>query len=212
MQNYHKGTFWVLEKNWYKCRPYNRHSAFLYDFMVDRELMVCNLKQSQTDFTYHKIDNTSYIDYIFRSNYAMEAVINCVVVKDDGCSNSDHLPVKPAAGRTLRPCVSAFPRQLKDASTQRSTCCGVRSAFEQSPCFRSTGNVWTPAYSRPCYRRQNARVEYALLEQLTLFPNASIVLEDVDTHRSNFRRRVNAQTKSARKRTRWKVRSTCGRL
>ena len=54
--------------------------------------MLCNLKQSQTDFTYHKGDNTSYIDYIFRSNYAMEAVINCVVVKDDGCSNSDHLP------------------------------------------------------------------------------------------------------------------------
>ena len=44
-------------------------------------------------------------------------------------------------------------------------------------------------------RRQNARVEHSLLEKLTLFPNASIVLEDVDTHRSNFRRRVNAQTK-----------------
>ena len=53
-----------------------------------------------------------------------------------------------------------------------------------------------PAYSRPCYRRQNAGVEHALLEQLTLFPNASIVLEDVDTNRSNFRHRVIAQTKS----------------
>ena len=51
---------------------------------------------------------------------------------------------------------------------------GLRSAFEQSLCFRSTGNVWTPAYSLPCYRRQDARVEHALLEQLTLFPNASI--------------------------------------
>ena len=82
-----------LEKNWYKCRPYNRHSALLYDFMVDRELIVCNLKQSHTDYTYHKGDNTSYIDYIFMSNYAIEAVINCMVVKDDGCSNSDHLPI-----------------------------------------------------------------------------------------------------------------------
>ena len=44
----------VLEKNWYKCRPYNIHSALLYDFMVDRELIVCNLKQSHTDYTYHK--------------------------------------------------------------------------------------------------------------------------------------------------------------
>ena len=40
-----------------------------------------------------KGDNISYIDYIFRSNYAMEAVINCTVVEEDGCSNSDHLPV-----------------------------------------------------------------------------------------------------------------------
>ena len=50
-------------------------------------------------------------------------------------------------------------------------------------------------FARPRYRRQNARVEHSLLEKLTLCPNASIVLEDVDTHRSNFRRRVNAQTK-----------------
>ena len=82
-----------------------------------------------------------------------------------------------------------------DQSSDRSTFCGLRSSFEQSLCFRSTGNVWTPAYSRPRYWRQNARVEHALLEQLTLFPNASIVLEDVDTHRSNSRRGVNAQTK-----------------
>ena len=66
-------------------------------------------------------------------------------------------------------------------------------------------------------------VEHSLLEQLTLVSNASIVLEDGDTHRSNCRRRVNAQTKrrqsqvnagtrkrwhSARKRKRWNVRSS----
>ena len=62
--------------------------------MVDRELIVCNLKQSHTDYTYHKGDNTSYIDYIVMSNYAIEAVINCMVVKDDGCSNNDHLPIR----------------------------------------------------------------------------------------------------------------------
>ena len=104
-------------------------------------------------------------------------------------------PLKAATGRSLRPCVSALTWQLKDASTHRSNLCGLRSAFEQSLCFRSTGNVWTPAYSRPCYRRQNAGVEHALLEKLTLFPNASIVLENVDTHRSTLGRGVNAQTK-----------------
>ena len=80
------------------------------------------------------------------------------------------------------------------------------------------GTFGRPAYSRPRYRRQNAGVEHALLEQLTLFSDASIVLEDVDTHRSNFRRRINSQTiarkrcHGARKRKRWNVRSTCGRL
>ena len=62
--------------------------------MVDRELIACNLKLSHIDYTYHKGDNTSYIDYIFMINYAIEAVIICMVVKDDGCSNSDHLPIR----------------------------------------------------------------------------------------------------------------------
>ena len=60
-------------------------------------------------------------------------------------------------------------------------------AYEKSLRFRSTRCAQTQAYSRPCYRCQNAGVEHALLEQLMLFSNASIVLEDVDTHRSNFR-------------------------
>ena len=64
----------------------------------------------------------------------------------------------------------SVPRLRRNARTQASTC----------------GRL---------YRRQNARVDHSLLEKLTLFPNASIVLEDADTHRSNFRRRVNAQTK-----------------
>ena len=55
------------------------------------------------------------------------------------------------------------------------------------------------AYSRPRYRRQNAGVEHALLE-LAFLSNASIVLEDVDTHRSTLRHRVKAQ-KNADNRT-----------
>ena len=77
-----------------------------------------------------------------------------------------------------------------------STFGGLRGAlkFEQLLRFRSTRSPWTQAYSRPRYRRQNTEVEHALLEQLTLFSNASIVLEDVGAHRSNFRRRVKTQT------------------
>ena len=82
-------------------------------------------------------------------------------------------------------CVPSFPRKsphLEDASTHRSTFVDYAALFEQSPRFRSTRSAWTPAYSRSCYRRLDARVEHALLEQLKLFPNARFVLED--THRS----------------------------
>ena len=97
---------------------------------------------------------------------------------------------------TLRSCVSAFLAATGRRRHTQVNFYGLRGAlkFEQLLRFRSTRSSWTPAYSRPCYRRQNARVEHALLEQLTLLPNASIVLEDVDTHRSNFRRRVKTQT------------------
>ena len=124
-------------------------------------------------------------------NVGVNTLASCVIHRKSTCV-------------CLRFSVAAFTRKRRDArfdlwpaaSTHRSTFCGLRGAFEQSLCFRSTGNVWTPAYSRPCYRRQNVRVEHALLEQLTLFPNATIVLEDVDTHRSsNFRRCVKTQTK-----------------
>ena len=105
------------------------------------------------------------------------------------------LSLKPATGR---PCVPAYLRkspQLEDASTHRSTCCGLRGTFEQSLRFRSARSAWMPAYSRPCYRRLDARVEHALLEQLMLFSNACIVLEDADTHRSTLHHRVNTHTK-----------------
>ena len=92
-----------------------------------------------------------------------------------GASSVNVTNLKLAAGH---PCVPARPsktRQLEDASTNRSTFCGLRGAFEQS--------------------RLNAGVEHALLEQLTFFSNAIIVLEGVGTHGSTLRRRVEAQTK-----------------
>ena len=128
--------------------------------------------------------------------------------------------LKPATGRTLRPCVSAYTHQLKDASTHRSTFCGLRGAFEQSPCFRSTGNVWTPAYSRPCYRRQNAGVEheratYVIFERKHCSRRRrhtqvelSSSLKCADKTQTIARKRWHG----ARKRKRWNLISTCGRL
>ena len=115
---------------------------------------------------------------------------------------------------SLRFRVNAATKRRK----HRSTFCGLRGAFEQL-----TGNVWMPAYSRPCYRQKDAGVEHALLEQLTLFPNASIVLEDVDSarhtqvelsspHKSADKTQTIARKRwhGVRKRKCWNVRSTCG--
>ena len=34
----------ILHKNWYKQKPFNRHSVSLYDFLYDDELVMCNTK------------------------------------------------------------------------------------------------------------------------------------------------------------------------
>ena len=31
-----------LSRNWYKMRPFNKHSLLLYDFLCDNDLLVCN--------------------------------------------------------------------------------------------------------------------------------------------------------------------------
>ena len=97
---------------------------------------------------------------------------------------------------TGRPRVSAFlPAIGRRRHTYRSIFCGLCGALEQSLHLRSTRSAWTQAYSLSCYQRLNTGVEHALLEQLTFFSNASIILEDVDTHRSTLLQCVKAQTK-----------------
>ena len=66
--------------------------------------------------------------------------------------------------------------QLEDASTHRltfvdyATLSNNRCVSDQLRALR--------AYILPRYRRLNAGVEHALFEQLALFSNASIVLEE----------------------------------
>ena len=97
----------------------------------------------------------------------------------------------------------------------------LRSAFEQSLCFRSTGNVWTPAYSsmlpatkgrsRTCATRAtdviserkhcSRRRRYTQVE-------LSSPRKCADKTQTIARKRWHG----ARKRRRWNVRSTCGRF
>ena len=54
----------TMQHNWYKQRPFNRHSVLLYDFLCDHELFICNGKRNMNDFTYSKGATSTYIDYI----------------------------------------------------------------------------------------------------------------------------------------------------
>ena len=103
--------------------------------------------------------------------------------------------LKPATGQ---PCV---PEQLSPTGIRKHThvdFLGLRGAFEQSVSDQ-LGVIGRKRIHFHGNRRLNAGVEHVLLEQLTFLSNASIVLEDADTHRPTLRRRVKAQT-IARKR------------
>jgi len=82
-----------LRANWYKEKPYNKHSPLLYDFLCDNELVMCNIKQSSHDFTYHNGSHISYIDYVFINSYAWDKIVNCCVLYHEESNNSDHLGV-----------------------------------------------------------------------------------------------------------------------
>ena len=83
----------TMQQNWYKQRPFNRHSVLLYDFMCDHELFICNGKRNINDFTYSKGAESSYIDYIAINAYAYDNILNCEVLHDEDSNNSDHLGV-----------------------------------------------------------------------------------------------------------------------
>ena len=142
------------------------------------------------------------------------------MVKNPQIPNPDHR--KPATGRTLRPCVSAYTRQLKDASTHRSRFCGLRGAFEQSLHFlinseRFDASVFTSML--PATKRRSRRCA----------TRATVVISE-RKHCSRRRRHTQVELSSprksddktqtiackrwngARKRKRRNIRSTCGRL
>ena len=85
----------------------------------------------------------------------------------------------------MQPITIQFTVRVRKDYTRLHVYLGCRCVSDQLGTFGRRRIHW----------RQNARVEHSLLEKLTLFPNASIVLENVDTHRSTLGRGVNAQTK-----------------
>ena len=84
----------ILKHNWYNCRPFNRNSALLYNFIEDNDLIVANfLFEQNVNFTYSNISNATYIDHILVPNYVMDLILKCDILKDDMSNMSDHYAV-----------------------------------------------------------------------------------------------------------------------
>ena len=66
----------TMQQNWYKQRPFNRHSVLLYDFMCDHELFICNGKRNINDFTYSNGAKSSYLYYYYRRRVCVQNLTN----------------------------------------------------------------------------------------------------------------------------------------
>ena len=56
----------LISNQWYKCRPFNRNSLFLCDFICNNNLEVCFFSFTQkVNHTYMKDGIRSYIDHVF---------------------------------------------------------------------------------------------------------------------------------------------------
>ena len=60
----------TINNNWSKCRPFNRNSAMLYNFIDDNDLCVANfLFKQNVNFTYSNAAVSSYIDHVLVPDY-----------------------------------------------------------------------------------------------------------------------------------------------
>ena len=121
----------------------------------------------------------------------------------------------------VEPCVPAFPRQLKDASTHRSTFCGLRSAFQQSlfpiNWERLDASVFTSML--PATKRRSRTCATRATDVISERKHCSRRRRHTQVKlSSSFKCADKTQTiarkrwQGASKRTRCNVRSTCGRL
>ena len=84
-----------LTTNWYKQRPFNRHSLLLRDLICDNNMISANYYYRQKlDYTYFKGHCRSYIDHIFTSEHLIDCLESCEIFDHYSYNTSDHLPVK----------------------------------------------------------------------------------------------------------------------
>ena len=81
--------------NWYKQRPFNKHSVLLHDLLSEHSMLSANLKFKQSlSYTYFNYTSRSYIDHIPVSENIYDNVISCAILPHNDDNLSDHLHVK----------------------------------------------------------------------------------------------------------------------
>ena len=85
----------VLSANWYRQRPFNKHSVFLHDFLGDHNMISANFSYKQNiNHTYFSGTCRSYIDHIFVSENAVNQMNKCTILPHHTDNVGDHLPLK----------------------------------------------------------------------------------------------------------------------
>ena len=81
-----------LSDNWYTRKPYNKHSAIMFEFLCQNKMCVANFMYDQdVSYTFRRGTVSSYIDHVFINEYVCDKIQECKIVYDCKDNVSDHL-------------------------------------------------------------------------------------------------------------------------
>ena len=85
----------VLPVNWYRQRPFNKHSVFLHDLLCDHNMIVANFTINRTLNIHILVGHLDHIlTIICVSENAIKKVTECILLPHHVDNVGDHLPVK----------------------------------------------------------------------------------------------------------------------
>ena len=106
----------VLTNKWYTNKPYNKHSAILYDFMDFNHLCVADFMFDQkVSYTFKRGSVCSYIDHVLIPDYLCEMINNCSILCATSENVSDHLAL------STQICIPVSNKSLLDTSDKHQS-------------------------------------------------------------------------------------------
>ena len=160
-----------LTTNWYKQRPFNRHSLLLHDLICDNNMISANYHYRQKlDYTYFKGHCRSYIDHIFTSEHLIDCLVNCEILDHHSYNTSDHLPVKV---HIKLPCDTCDSRYI-----ERDNTCG-----ESETIVKNTIIDWTKLENRVRFLEQirlnENKIDDAIFNKCSGADQAQVIVDRI---------------------------------